>query len=190
MTHNIMEKIKESEYLRNELKYYTKRGYDIQEIIKIFQNFIQYREKYNIKDGFNECMLCVRKKLHSIEYRKIQDKTILYISPGNAIDNTTYNVCRHFMLEIMKCLERNERFSIVFDFENYGLTKMIMDMENAYELSMILQELYYDRLECIYLIEPPFYIKPLLSMVQSMFENTIYRKIKNVDNEFLLKFNF
>ncbi len=140
----------------------------------------------NNTNNMNECILCRVSKQHSITYKKnhyIDNNGILYLSPGKAKDTTTFFVCQHFIIEIDKCLRDNNRFSIVFDFEEYSIAKMLENTEIAHSLSTILQELYYDRLDTIYLVDSPFYISPLLSMLQMFFENTVYTKIKMITKE-------
>jgi hypothetical protein len=143
------------------------------------------RHQYNV-DKINECILCRVTKHHSILYVKhtmIDNNAIIYLSPGKAKDTTTFFVCQHFILEIDKCLRENQRFSIVFDFDEYSISKMLENTEIAHSLSTILQNLYNETLDTIYLVDSPFYITPLLSMVQTFFKNSVYEKIKMITKE-------
>lgn len=138
------------------------------------------REKYNA-DRLDECIVCKISKKHSIIYKpnqSINNNKLIYLSPGKAIDTTTFFVCQHFILEVDKCLRENNRFSILFSFEDYTFSKMLENNEIAKSLSTIIHELYYNMLDSIYLVDPPFYISPLLTLVKNIYSNTVYSKIK------------
>lgn len=162
--------------------YYLETNYTEDKIYKILTDIIKYRDFYKV-NHCNRCIICRKTKKHSMEYRSnetINNKAIIYLSPGNAIDNETFFICHHFILEIDKCINEHNNFSLVFDFNNYSFTSMIRDTETAYNLSKILQNLYNSRLDTIYLIDSPFYIKPLLQMMKTMFHDSIYKKIKHI----------
>lgn len=141
-----------------------------------------YKKEYCVVNN-RECSLCRTKKVHSMKYDTnimIENTPIIRITPGKAIDNTNFYVCQHFIIEIEKCLKKHNYFSIVFDFEDYNFTKMISNMNIAYNLSSILQDCYNERLKYIYLVKPPGYISPMITMMQNIFHNSIYNKIKNI----------
>lgn len=170
-------------YIAKEFNYYClETNYTAEKIYTVVTDILKHRNYYNI-DICNECILCNHTKQHSITYnanKLIHNTPFIHISPGKAVDNTSFFVCQHFILEIDKCLCNHNRFSIVFDFEMYYVTRMLSDMEIAYNLSTILQEVYNAKLDSIYLIDAPFYIKPLLQMMKHMFPNTIYKKINHI----------
>lgn len=170
-------------YITKEFNYYClETNYTPDKIYKILTDILKHRDFYNI-DRCNECILCRNTKEHSITYNTnkiINNKPFIHLSPGKAIDNTSFFVCQHFILEIDKCIRDHKSFSLVFDFESYCFMRMLSDMELAFNLSTILQEAYNTRLDTIYLIDAPFYIKPLLQMMKNMFPDTIYKKIKHI----------
>lgn len=170
-------------YIIMEFNYYClETNYTPDKIYKILNDILKHRDYYNI-NVCNECILCKNTKHHSITYnphKLINNNPFIHLSPGKAIDNTDFFVCRHFILEIDKCIHDYKSFSIVFDFDNYCFTRMITHTDIAYDLSTILQESYNTRLHTIYLIDAPFYIKPLLQMMKNMFKDTIYKKIKHI----------
>ena len=147
--------------------------------------YFSYKILYKINNN-TECILCKVKKQHSITYipnQMIKNNPLIHLSPGKAIDNSCFFVCHHFILEINKCIRNNNKFNIVFDFDMYSFSRMLFDTELAFKLSTILQDIYYYRLETIYLIDAPFYIKPLLQMMKNMFSDTIYKKMQHITRQ-------
>lgn len=179
--------------IENLYKYHKKYG--IHDTIRISnrKNSQKNNQKNNqYKNGeMRLCDLCMKssKMVHSIFLNKgvgkgtnKKTKTI-HISPGNAEDHSTYYVCQHFILSIedlIRCDEVGDTFKITFDFENYTLKQSILNTKLAIELCRILNECYFYRLEKIELINPPFYIKPILVMIKKLFANRLYQKIKIV----------
>lgn len=173
---------KETDFINKEIDYYCLfEKYNPQDIYDLVNTIIQVREKYNISKIINNsdatlnCELCVNKKVHSIYYDN--SKAIITMCPGMAIDNSSFYVCQHFILEVDKCLVENERFSIVIDLSNYKLHHAFSNMIVAYSLSDVIQKCYNERLDHIYIINSPSYISPMIAMVKKFFHNSIYQKL-------------
>jgi len=151
--------------------------YSPRNISKIVNNIFKHKEKYHL-DKITQCVLCREKRVHTIEYRE----NIIYMTPGKAINNSVYFVCQHFLIELETCLKYTERFSIVFNFDDYTFRRMITDMSIAIKLSTILKECYYERLDTIYLIDTPSYLSPMILMMEKLFNDSIYNKMKCITN--------
>lgn len=93
------------------------------------------------------------------------------------ITNPSFYVCQHFLIEVIKCLQINDQFSIVFDFSNYKLYHTLSNVSVAYNLSNIISICSTDHLNKIYLIDPPSYISPLVVMIKKAFYNSIFTRI-------------
>jgi len=181
---------KERKYILKEIRFYSSLpNYTPRNIYNKINTIMVNRFKYEIP-YINSCSLCNINIVHTIHYdnsMRIDNKPIVFMTPGNAIDNSKYYLVQHLIIELDKCIEDiinididTTKFSIVFNFENYTLGKMIKDMGLAYELSLILHDLYYDRVEYIYLIDAPLFMTPMLSMMKKMFKNSIYKKIVRI----------
>lgn len=191
-------KKKEYNYIWKEIQYYCSLpNYTPFHIYQIIYNIIKQREEYNINKRFT-CSLCDIEKVHSMEYKKntlFHNTPIIYITPGLAKDHSVFYVCQHFIVEVDKCIndkkvninnhKTSNKFSIVFDFTSYQMKYVLSNLKVAYHLSSLLQECYPERLDTIYLIDPPSYIKPLLSMMKKMFRTSLYQKMRTItQNEY------
>lgn len=183
--------------LLSTINYYTSNEnitYD--EIFKILLDIIKYYEKYSVR-YHNICELCRDKGVHSMNYdsqksilindtyisNTIQNEPFILMCPGEALNHDIYYICQHFMLEVDKCLTENLTFSIVFDFNKYTFGQMVLDMNIAVELSNILYKCYYNRLISILLVEPPNFLSPMISLMKSLFSNSIYIKMQSISRE-------
>lgn len=136
-------------------------------------------DKYDI-NRYDKCSLYYYETVHSIEYDKtisIDNKPIIFMSPGMASNHASFYVCQHFLIEVIKCLQINDQFSIVFDFSNYKLYHTLSNVSVAYNLSNIISICSTDHLNKIYLIDPPSYISPLVVMIKKAFYNSIFTRI-------------
>lgn len=180
-------KQKEYTYLWNEIHYYTLFSqYTPYHIYQIMSNIIKERQEYKVP-YITTCSLCDITKVHSMEYltnRKTKKgSSIIYITPGRASDHSVFYVCQHFILEVDKATKERHKFSVVFDFDNYQLKHVLSNLNIAFHLSSILKQCYPERLDMIYLIEPPSYIKPLLTMMKKMFRTSLYQKMLSITYE-------
>jgi hypothetical protein len=171
--------------LLKEIDFYSNiPTYSPRNISQIINNIGKHKEKYGV-DNINQCILCTKKRVHTIEYRE----NIIYMTPGKAINNSVYFVCQHFLIELDNCLKNTERFSIVFNFDEYTFGRMLTDMSIAMNLSTILKECYYERLDTIYLIDSPSYLSPMLLMMEKMFNDSIYNKMERIDTSVIIHRN-
>lgn len=143
------------------------------QICETIKNIIKYKNEYQYSPN-RSCSLCFNNKVHSIEYKQTTLEELILMSPGKAEDHSNFYVCQHFITELDKC---NGDFSIVFNFDDYTIKQMISNTNLAFNLSTILKDCYYDRLCNIYLIEPPFFLSPMLKMMETFFSDTIYNKM-------------
>lgn len=184
---------KERNYILNEISFYCSlSNYTPYNIYNKINTITGTRIKYDIP-YINKCSLCkMNNKVHSINYyksMKVNNTPVIFMTPGDATDTSQYYVIQHLIIEFDKCMEyvnietNINKFSIIFNFENYTLDKMVKDMKLAYNLSLIIQDLYYERLEYIYLIDAPLFIAPMLSMMKKMFKNSIYKKIIRITKQ-------
>lgn len=171
---------KHKEFLLNEIKYYCKFDKcQARDVYDIIVDVIKIIEKYDVNQ-YNKCSLCHYEKVHSIEYDKtisIDNKPIIFMSPGMAVNHVSFYVCQHFLIETIKCLQTNDQFSIVFDFANYKLYHALSNVSVAYNLSNIISICFTDHLHKIYIIDPPSYISPLVVMIKKTFYNSIFTRI-------------
>lgn len=186
--------------LLNTINYYITNQNTHDEIFKILLDIIKYYEKYSVR-YHNICELCNIERVHSISYdpqksilknntylsNSIQNEPYILMCPGNAINHDIYYICQHFMLEVDTCLTENPSFSIIFDFKNYTFGQMMLDMNIAIELSNILYKCYYNRLTSIYLVEPPNFLSPMISIMKTLFSNSIYIKMQSITREKIKK---
>lgn len=172
-------------FTERQFKYYSdpsRCGMEMEQAIEQLIKIAKYRKEYCA--SAKGCELCTDyKKLHSIRcLGKGQQDAILYMSPGHAMDTSTYHICKHMLREVDSCLDLTDSFVWIINFKNYSYEHIVPNTNITYHFAKWLNECLHERICKIILICPPKYFYPVIYLAKSLVKNEISNKLEIIHN--------
>lgn len=175
------EDVYSSFFTERQFKYYSdmsRCGMGMKKAKEQLQQIANYRKEYSA--SAKGCELCTEtKKVHSIRFLgKGQENAILYMSPGYAMDTSTYHVCKHMLREVDSCFDCTDSLVWIMNFKNYSYEHIVPNTTITYHFAKWLNDCFHERIRKIVLVCPPKYFYPVIYLAKSLVHKDISNKIE------------
>jgi hypothetical protein len=187
-------KLRESECTETAiLRWLRARKFDVDKSVEMYENFIKWRMDKNIDS------LCLKDvstvlKTNAISFmgEDKQGRCSIVIFPARHIPGTIechdLEKMMAFTIEIVCALSKHDRFTILFDYEGWGLSCVDSNVDKV--IMHVGQNNYPERLGEALLIKPPWYFQTVWSIVKVFLDDKTKSKFQFVKSYDELKERF
>lgn len=172
-------------FTERQFKYYSNHSrcrMGMKEAKERLHQIATYRKDYSA--SAKGCELCTeQEKVHSIRcLGKGQEHAVLYMCPGQAMETSTYHVCKHMLREVDSCFDCADSLVWMMSFKEYSYEHIMSNTTLTYHFAKWLNDCFHERVDKIVLIYPPSYFYPIIYLGRSLVSKEISDKIEIIDN--------